>query len=129
MNKVIRFLLYLIIPFSIAGPMVLNFDMGNFSLFPSRILLMVLWLFLIMILPIQRFRIFYHKLYIKNYLYFIFFWFLYSIISLLWCKFPILGIKNLFFFSNILLIFFLYYILILRKNKKYYWPELLYLLL
>lgn len=102
-----RFLLYLIIPFSIVGPMILNFNMGNFSLFPSRILLIVLFLSLIMILPMQKFRIFYHKLYVKDYLYFTLFWFLYSTISILWCRFPILGVKNLFFFFNILLIFFL----------------------
>ena len=116
-SKIIRFLLYLVIPFSIAGPIILNFDMGSFSLFPSRILSIVLFLTLIMILPMQRFRIFYHKLYVKNYLYFIFFGFFYATISILWCKFPILGIKNLFLFLNVLFIFFLT-ILYLDSEEK-----------
>lgn len=105
---------YLVFITAFFGAAFFTIDLGSFTLFPYRIFL----LFLLIVFSLKTIfngKIIFYQKYIVRYLFLLFFWLGYSIISLAWSISEGDAIKNILFLSmGILLIYFsTYYI----KNK------------
>lgn len=113
---------YLLIVSGFLGSYLLLFNLGLFSLFPFRILLVLLWfLFLIKLLDTGKLKLSLKK--IKFYLLFLIIWLLYAVLSLGWSYSKIDALRYVtFLFSGLSLIFFaLYYFSNFKDLKRLYY--------
>jgi len=113
---------YLLIIAGFFGPYLFLFNLGIFSLFPFRILLILLWvLVLLRILYAGKVSVSIKK--IKPYLIFLAAWLLYATMSLTWSYSKIDALRYiLFLFSGLSLIFFtIYYLSNFKDLKRLYY--------
>jgi teichuronic acid biosynthesis protein TuaE len=113
-----RILVYLTIFAGFLGPAFFSFSLGSIHLFPYRIFLFLLWfLFLwdFFITKGQKLNMSHIKT--KIYLQFLFFWFIYAVVSTVWAADKYAAIREIIFlFMAFSLIFFIVYYF---NNYKY----------
>ena len=98
---------YLVVLTGFFGVALLPIDIGLFTLFPYRILLVFLWILLGIKVLNQGGKIFLVQRQIQWYLSFLFFWFTYAVISLAWAPSKSMAFRYLIFlFMGISVIFF-----------------------
>lgn len=99
------FLTFIMIITAVIGPAFFAFSVGSFSLFPLRITIILLFTyFILQLLKVKK--ISFERIYVKNYLFFLLIWMLYSALSLLWALSKEDGIRNvLILFSGISIVF------------------------
>jgi len=107
MFSIEKFCCYFVILTGFFGVALFAIDLGLFTLFPYRILLVFLWLLLGIKLLNQGGKIFLVQRQIQWYFAFLFFWFAYAVISLAWAPSKSMAIRYLIFlFMGISVIFF-----------------------
>jgi len=120
-TQIIKTSLYLTIISGVIGAAFLAVDIGAFSLFPYRILLLSLWLF-VLICIVNRGRLNISHIRIKPYIYFLIFWIFYAILSLAWADSSIDAIRDIIFLFMGLSIIFLvvFYFNNLKDLKRFF---------
>ncbi|MFC1870796.1 O-antigen ligase family protein [Chloroflexota bacterium] len=97
----------------------LSIDIGPFSLFPYRILLPLLWLIFLMGILINDGKLNVHHVKVSNYLMFLGFWLIYSILSLAWAADKVNAVRDIvFLLMGISVIFFVVFYFSNLKDLK-----------
>jgi len=119
--QIIKTSLYLTIISGVIGAAFLAVDIGAFSLFPYRILLLSLWLF-VLICIVYRGRLNISHIRVKPYIYFLMFWIFYAILSIAWAASSIDAIRDIIFLFMGLSIIFLvvFYFRNLKDLKRFF---------
>lgn len=117
-----RGILYLAIISGFTGVAFLSLDIGPFSLFPFRIFLPLLWIFLLLGILVNEGRLSISHIKVKHYLLFLALWLVYSVLSLAWAADKVEAIRyNIFLFMGVSVIFFVvFYFSNLKDLKRFY---------
>ena len=119
MFSIEKFCCYLVVLTGFFGVALFTIDLGLFSLFPYRILLVFLWLLLGIKVLNRGGKIFLVQRQIQWYLVFFCFWFGYAVISLAWAPSKSMAIRYIIFlFMGISVIFFSTYYFREKKDLQ-----------
>lgn len=118
-SNIINKLIYLTIISGFFGVAFFSIPFGSITLFFYRILIMALLIFVSLIF-LKNKKIYISHIKVKNYLYFLFIWFVYAIFSLGWAKTKIEAVREIVFlvfgFSIVFLVVYFF-----RKLHNYKW--------
>jgi teichuronic acid biosynthesis protein TuaE len=124
LEKIERTLFYLLIIIGSLGPSFLLWDLGPFSLFPSRIIIIILWLIFLSKLFYKN-KLTLHCRTIRFYLTFLLIWLAYAFLSTIWAAVKTEAFAySIILFFDISLVFFTIYLfnkLVHLKNLYYAW--------
>jgi len=117
-----KIMIYLAFVSAVAGSALLSFDIGLLSIFPYRVILPVLWIFLFIAVVIDRKLPDASHIKVKYYLWFMLAWFLYALLSFTWADSKIDAIRGIFLlFTGLSLIFFpAFYFTRLEDFKRFF---------
>lgn len=102
-----KIMIYISFISAVAGSALLSFDIGLLNIFPYRVILPVLWLFLFSAIIIDRKLPDVSHIKVKTYMWFMLAWFLYALLSFAWADSKIDAIRGIFLlFTGLSLIFF-----------------------
>jgi teichuronic acid biosynthesis protein TuaE len=118
-NNLINKLIYLTIISGFFGASFFSIPFGPITLFPYRILIMFLLIFVSLGI-LKNKKIYISHIKVKNYLFFLLFWFIYAIFSLGWAKIKIAAVREIGFLIFALSIVFLV-VYFFRELNNYNW--------
>lgn len=120
-NDLIIKLIYLTIISSFFRTAFFSISFGPITLFSYRLLIMLLQIVFILIL-LKNKKFFITHIKVKNYIYFLFIWFIYAIFSLGWAKTKVETIKEIgFLIFSLSIIFFTVYFFTKKHNYNWFY--------